>query len=116
MKNKSVGIYLTNHQINVNILKALDKEKNDFDYVYVKLHPHIKKTEDLYQYGLKIVQSNIVVEFLILILLDNGNKLSVFHENSTSVIWFQDRIINKNMGQPFEEYDIVASYIQSKEL
>ena len=25
-------------------------------------------------------------------------------------------IINKNMGQPFEEYDIVASYIQSKEL
>ena len=116
VKNKSVGIYLTNHQINVNILKALDKEKNDFDYVYVKLHPHIKKTEDLYQYGLKIVQSNIMVEFLILILLDNGNKLSVFHENSTSVIWFQDRIINKNMGQPFEEYDIVASYIQSKEL
>ena len=46
----------------------------------------------------------------------DGNKLSVFHENSTSVIWFQDRIINKNMGQPFEEYDIVASYIQSKEL
>ena len=116
VKNKSVGIYLTNHQINVNILKTLDKEKNDFDYVYVKLHPHIKKTEDLYQYGLKIVQSNIMVEFLILILLDNGNKLSVFHENSTSVIWFQDRIINKNMGQPFEEYDIVASYIQSKEL
>ena len=116
IKNRSVGIYLTNHQINVDILKALDKEKNDFDYVYVKLHPHIKKTEDLYQYGLKIVQSNIMVEFLILILLDNGNKLSVFHENSTSVIWFQDRIINKNMGQPFEEYDIVASYIQSKEL
>ena len=116
VKNKSVGIYLTNHQINVNILKTLDKEKNDFDYVYVKLHPHIKKTEDLYQYGLKIVQSNIMFEFLILILLDNGNKLSVFHENSTSVIWFQDRIINKNMGQPFEEYDIVASYIQSKEL
>lgn len=57
-----------------------------------------------------------MVEFLILILLDNGNKLSVFYENSTSVIWFQDRIINKNMGQPFEEYDIVASYIQSKEL
>ena len=25
------------------------------------------------------------------------------------MIWFQDRIINKNMGQPFEEYDIVAS-------
>ena len=68
------------------------------------------------QDGLEIVQSNIMVEFLILILLDNGNKLSVFHENSTSVIWFQDRIINKNMGQPFEEYDIVASYIQSKEL
>ena len=43
VKNKSVGIYLTNHQINVNILKTLDKEKNDFDYVYVKLHPHIKK-------------------------------------------------------------------------
>ena len=75
VKNKSVGIYLTNHQINVNILKALDKEKNDFDYVYVKLHPHIKKTEDLYQYGLKIVQSNIMVEFLIVFQIALFNTL-----------------------------------------
>lgn len=116
IKDKSIGIYLTNHKINIDILKVLEKEKKSFDYVYVKLHPHIKKTNDLDKYGLNVVQSNIMVEFLILILLNNGNKLSVFHENSTSVIWFQNSIVNNNLGIPFEEYDIVASYIKSEGL
>ena len=116
IKNQSVCIYLTNHQINKGILLDLDKQKANFDRVYVKLHPHITQTEDLCKYGLEIVQSNIMVEFLMLILLDNGNKLTVYHENSTSVIWFQDCIVDKNMGQSFKEYDIVASYIKSKEL
>lgn len=116
IKNKSIGIYLTNHRINKEILQALDNEREHFDYVYVKLHPHIKETVDLHPYGIQIMRSNMMVEFLILMLLDNGNKLSVFHENSTSVIWFQNSIVNKNMGQPFKEYDIVASYISSKGL
>lgn len=116
IKGKAVAIYLTSHRINDNILKVLDEDKAKFDLVYIKLHPHITKSEDLCQDGLKVVQSNLMVEFLILMLLDNGNKLSIYHENSTSVIWFQNQVINKNMGQPFEEYDIVASYIRSRGL
>jgi len=68
VKNKSVGIYLTNHQINVNILKALDKEKNDFVLFLIHIdtnplfflyedaisHKHNQNHFSLYPYGTTI--------------------------------------------------------------
>lgn len=113
LRDKSIGIYLTNFTINPDILSTLEAERGRFDEVYVKLHPHIQAMENLQGCSVKVIRTNIMVEFLFLLLLDNGNKLTLFHENSTSVIWFQDRVENRNMGEPFEEYDRVASYIHA---
>lgn len=116
IRNKRIGIYLSNHCINDLIIQDFMKEGEVLDLLYVKLHPHIRDFEGLQQYNLNIIRSNIMIEFLLIILLDNGNGLTIFHENSTSVIWFQNKIIDRNMGEVFKEYDIVASYIKSKML
>ena len=57
-----------------------------------------------------------MLEFLLVLLLENRNDLTLYHENSTSVIWFQTMVKSINMGEKFEEYDIVASYIQKLNL
>lgn len=113
IRNKRVGLYLSNHQINDRIITQFISEGVSLDLLYVKPHPHIKDCTSIQQYNLTVIRSNIMVEFLLIILLDNGNEVTVFHENSTSVIWFQNQIVNRNLGEEFKEYDIVASYIKS---
>lgn len=113
LKDKRIGIYLTSHHIDSNFIDAIKKDSPSLDLMYIKLHPHIKNIDGLEQYQLKIIRSNIMIEFLLLILLNNGNKLTIYHDNSTSVIWFQDLIVNKNLGQRYEEYERVASYIRA---
>lgn len=116
IKGKRIGIYLTNHKINASILEALEKERDKFDYLYVKPHPHIRVENESSLHGLRVIRTNLMVEFVLSLLLDNGNQLTVYHENSTSVIWFQNHVVCKNWGKPFEEYDIVASYIRERGL
>lgn len=110
-KNKSIAIYLTSHHVNNAIVDCLRSEKSEYDLVYVKPHPHIKDLTPFMSMHFEVIKSNIMVELLLLLLLNNGNKLTVYHENSTSVIWFQNRIENRNMGERIEEYNIVTSYI-----
>jgi len=113
IKQKKIGIYLTSHQIKPEIIKQLIEDRNQFDILLLKPHPHLKNIDIDTQYNVQIVRSNVMMEFLLIILLSNQNKLSVYHENSTAVIWFQDLIDNRNVGPVFEEYNIVASYIKS---
>jgi hypothetical protein len=113
IKQKKIGIYLTSHQIKPEIIKRLIEDRNQFDILLLKPHPHLKNIDIDTQYNVQIVRSNVMMEFLLIILLSNQNKLSVYHENSTAVIWFQDLIDNRNVGPVFEEYNIVASYIKS---
>lgn len=116
LKNKKIGIYLTNHTINESILQMLYSEREKYDCIYVKPHPHIRDVECFAAYGISVIYSNIMLEFLLVLLLENRNDLTLYHENSTSVIWFQTMVKSINMGEKFEEYDIVASYIQKLNL
>lgn len=116
LKNRKIAIYLTNHVINPDILNSLMKEAKFFDAIYVKPHPHMKDLGEFEQYNLPIIRSNIMVEFLLVLLLKNKNQLTVFHENSTSVIWFQNRIECVNKGEQFAAYNIVADYIKGNKL
>lgn len=116
IENKKIGFYLTNHHINPWVMETLTQTKDSFDLLFVKPHPHIRDLRDLSQYDISIIRSNIMIEFLLILLLDNNNELTVFHENSTAVIWFQNEIINRNLGERFEDYDIVASYIKQEML
>ena len=116
IKNKKIGLYLTNHHVNFQVMETLAQTKDSFDLFFVKPHPHIRDLQSLSQYSINIIRSNIMIEFLLILLLDNNNELTVFHENSTAVIWFQNEIINRNLGERFEDYDIVASYIKQEML
>lgn len=111
IQNKKVGIYLTTHEVNTEILEEILKQKSGFDLFFVKPHPHLRDLSLFEQYNMNLVRSNIMIEYLLACLIDNENELTVYHENSTGVIWFQDQIHNRNMGKPYEEYEVVASYV-----
>ncbi len=112
LRGRRVGIYLTNHRINEHILREIKAEEGDFDALYVKPHPHIRDLSPFESYGITVIRSNIMIEFLLMLLLENGNRLTLYHENSTAVIWFQGKVESRNLGEPFAEYDIVADYIR----
>ncbi|MDH6358238.1 hypothetical protein [Parabacteroides sp. PF5-9] len=116
LSHQKITIYLTTHDFNREILETIIKESNQDELLYVKPHPHQRDLSLLEQYNLNVIRSNIMVEFLLVLLLENGNKLTVYHENSTAVIWFQHQIKDINMGKELKDYDIVASYVKEHKL
>lgn len=112
VKGESILLYLTTHHISDEILHFLHSEQTKYDRVYIKPHPHIKNIDKLDAFAGNIIRSNIMVEVLLLLLMENKNEVTVIHENSTAVLWFQDKMRICNMGKPVEEYNIVASYIR----
>lgn len=115
LKDQKIAIYLTSHVVNSSMIKELKSREKEFDITYVKPHPHLKDLDEFRQYNLPVIRSNIMMEFLFVLLLKNNNQLTVFHENSTSVIWFQNKIECINMGAKFQAYDIVADYVIGNE-
>lgn len=116
IRNRSILVYLTSHSLNERILTYLEIESSRYDCVYIKPHPHVKSIDITSSVQVSIINSNVMMEFLLLILLDNGNKITVVHENSTSIIWFQNLVECINMGVDFPEYNAVVSYIRANEL
>jgi len=114
LQNKKVGIYLTTHEINGVILEEILKQKSMYDVFFVKPHPHLRDLSLFEKYNMNLVRSNIMIEYLLGCLIDNGNDVTVYHENSTGIIWFQDKICDRNMGKPYEEYNVVASYVRER--
>jgi len=112
IENKEVVIYLTTHKVDVTLLERIIKEQPSLEYFYVKPHPHLCNIDVFKQYNLSIIRSNIMLEFILQKLIENGNRVTVYHENSTAVIWFQDKINNRNIGKHFADYEEVASYIR----
>lgn len=112
IKNRRIGIYLTTHEINTAILEEILSKQSEFDMLYVKPHPHLRDLSLFGQYRMNMIRSNIMVEYILLCLIGNGNEVTVYHENSTSVIWFQDKIHDRNMGKTYSEYDIVSTYVR----
>lgn len=110
--NRKVGLYLTTHQVNTEILEEILQQKSTFDVLFVKPHPHLRDLSLFEQYHMNLIRSNMMVEYLIACLIDNGNEVTVYHENSTGVIWFQDQIHDRNMGTSYTEYEVVASCVR----
>lgn len=110
--NQKVALYLTTHQINTTILEEILQQKSAFDVLFVKPHPHLRDLSIFEKYKMNLMRSNMMVEYLIDSLLENGNDLTVYHENSTGVIWFQDKIHDRNMGTSYSEYQVVSSYVR----
>ena len=81
---KKVAVYVTDksNDFKENIDGIL--KKNDVEKLYVKLHPHIKtNTLDIIS-EIDIIDSSLPVEFILLSIFSNCEKLIVYHHNSSA--------------------------------
>lgn len=112
IKYKKILLYITTWNVDNNIVREVDKNKNQFDYVFIKLHPHIRNTESLVFPSCKdyiFVESQMMVELFISLLLKNHNEITIYHNNSTSIVYFQNVVkqisfSKDELSQPILDY------------
>lgn len=90
IKNGRILLYITEWNFNKDILEKMTQERMKFDYVIVKPHPHITDFSLLDGYNFSIIKTNLMVEFLLSHWLGGNNKITVYHEGSTSIFYYKD--------------------------
>ena len=108
--NKKVLLYITTEIPNMDVLNRVSEERNKYDYVFLKLHPHIKgviPTEN----GITVLKNQVMAEILISKLISNKNQLTVYHHNSTSVLYFQNEMDTISFS-PQGSYGRISEYIK----
>lgn len=110
--NQKILLYITNHSIDGEILSKMIQKKDNYDVMYIKPHPHIKKL-DCIPDGIEIIRTNILMEFILSDFLCKGNKLTIWHQASTSLIYFTNKVEEKNFVE-FPIYDEFVTYRKRK--
>ena len=105
ISDKSILIYITDHIVNMEIVRKMIDEKDAFDLLFIKPHPHIKDIK-IDMEDVMIIESNLMFEFIIHKLLKNKNRITIWHEASTSVVYFLNDIETQNWGKyaVFDEF------------
>ena len=109
IKNKKILFYITSWKINDNIISEIEETKEKFDLIYIKPHPAICNIVYNFPGNTTIIKSPILVEILFSILIENKNELTVFHESSTSLIYFQEKVNAVN----FQEVSYYRDFVES---
>lgn len=92
IKDKSILIYATSHELNDEIILFLNAEKSNYDEIWIKLHPHLALKEHSIASlldGFKVVKELVMIEVLITILTAQ-NKVTIVHESSTACLYFNE--------------------------
>lgn len=110
LSNKRILIYITNWSVDQNIIEQMEEKKCDFDYIFVKLHPHIQKSELILPSFIQIIESNILVEFMLLKWKQNNNKVTIYHCSSTSVLYFMHDLLTIDFLK-YPEFLEIEKYI-----
>lgn len=111
--NKKVLIYATGWKIDQRVINEINEIREEFDFVFLKLHPHIK-TNNLEDSFFITLKQNVMLEFYLQDLLKKNNNVTVFHDNSFSIFYFSNQIEVKNIGRLRQAYlDIEESYISN---
>ena len=92
IKDLKVLFYVTTWNVNEEILSKIAEEKDNYNLIIIKPHPAIYKSEYNFPNYATIVKSPILVEILLSILIQNKNAVTVFHESSTAVVYFEDAV------------------------
>lgn len=89
ISGKKVLLYLTSWPLNETALNSINIR--EYDYYIVKPHPHIKDVpEHLKKNKIIIVESVILAEFLIKLLIDKNNQVDIYHHNSSAVMYLNE--------------------------
>ena len=95
IKNEKVAIYLTAHWLNTAIFQKLQNNAHLYDKVLIKVHPQIfyKSPElegELAKLPFDVIKENFIAEIMFMLLLNNGNDITIFHESSTACIYLRE--------------------------
>ena len=116
IKKSSVLLYISNWEIDNRIVCEISNVKRHYDYVLIKLHPNIKKKiEILRDNNVIYVNNQMMAEFLITLLLSNENQITIFHNNSTAVLYYQNDVKLVSFSKD-ENYDKISSFLANKAL
>lgn len=85
---KKILFYVTEWSINKDIIAYINEHSNNYDYIYVKPHPHIKNINYKFPDNWIIIQGNMMVEFIFSELLERSNQVTVIHNGSASMLYF----------------------------
>lgn len=100
IKEKKVVLYLTSWDINNKIVQDISSEDKNYDLILIKPHPHIRNFVIDF-HNARIIRSNLMAEFVVLLLLKNNNRLTIFHEGSAAMQFF-DKSLYDNREYPME--------------
>lgn len=105
IKSKRILLYLTEWALDETILEQIEDNKDNYDYVFIKPHPHNKVVSPLLS-GYNVIATPIMAEVLIATILYNENELTVYHQGSTSVIYFGGEI--KSIVFPSKDISVTS--------
>lgn len=111
IKNSRILLYVTSWEINKEVLNKIDEVRHDYDLIVIKPHPHIKGSL-WHNSEYKILETSNLVEMILIKLLEQKNKITVFHESSTSVVYFENVINCVNFNR-IEVYEELCRYINN---
>jgi hypothetical protein len=106
IRDKRVVFYITRYLINIDIIKYIEKEIDQFDKVIIKTHPrsHDFRIED-YAGNIPadklVILKNSTLAEVIISKLAKQNELTVIHESSSSCLYVDERnvkVINMEEG------------------
>lgn len=92
VRNKSILIYVTDWDINQEVLERLEKQGQNYDLCLLKPHPHIIQNEKIGNKSFLVLQGQVMMEMILYYLLKRNNHVTVWHHCSTSVVHFLDKI------------------------
>ncbi len=95
IRNEKVAIYITGHWLNDNVFEKLKEDAHLYDRILIKIHPQIfyKNPEleaEIAKLPFDVIKENFVAEIMFMLLLKNGNNISIFHESSTACIYLRE--------------------------
>ncbi len=108
--NKKILIYATEWHIQNTILIRMKEEQKNYDICIIKPHPHIKELKLTDMDKVIVLKTNVMMELILNYLIKRNNHVTVWHQCSTCVVHFLDRIesvcfpINPEYEKVFNEY------------
>jgi hypothetical protein len=110
VSDKRILLYVTEWEIMPNILAEFFEEAKQYDICFIKPHPHIKHINLNEKDNIIIIRTPLMCEMILSYLISRGNKLTVWHHYSTSVVHFLDYVesvplpVNPGFVKVYNEY------------
>ena len=109
LSGKRVMFYITRYTLNEEIIRYIESQIDQFDYVIIKLHPH-KFDLDISEFVKNIPENKLIVlrnstlAEVIISKLSINNELTIVHEGSSSCLYVDERRVKViNMDKEYNE-------------